>query len=82
VAYPTTQAEAFARMRRAIPVETWIPMRTVYASTWCWFCGAFIAKGKPGNTTGTRGTKAWWCRERDVCECLECRSEAIRAWGG
>jgi hypothetical protein len=79
MAYPRTWAEAWARMRGPVRSETWVPIRTVYAWTYCWFCGTLIAKAKPGSTTGTRGTKAWWCKERDVLECLDCRSEGMRA---
>jgi len=82
VTYPVTRGEAFDRMRRAIRSETWVPIRTVYMNTYCWLCGDLIPRAKPGCTTGTRGTKAWWCKERDVCECTGCRSEAMRAWGG
>lgn len=79
VSYPATFAEAWARMQGPCRSETWIPLRYVPAATWCWFCGAFIPRAKPGTTTGTRGTKAWLCREREVLECFECRSEAMRA---
>lgn len=79
MAYPRTYREAWERMQPPCISETWVPIRTVYADTVCWFCGTEIPKGKPGSSTGSRGTKAWWCKERDVCECLPCGSERLRA---
>ncbi|HXU04967.1 MAG TPA: hypothetical protein VN903_28600 [Polyangia bacterium] len=76
---PQTWAEAFNRMRPPCATETWVPIRYVQADTFCWFCGAEIPRAKPGTRTGERGTKAWLCRERGVCECMPCRSRAKEA---
>jgi len=59
--------------------ELWTPVRYVHQPQTCDFYWSRIAPGKPGSTTGTRGTKAWFCQSRNVWECLECRSEATRA---
>ena len=71
---------AFHRMvTPPFPREEWLPIRTINQEQVCWFCGFVIPKGRPGATTGTRGTKAWWFRAKDTWECLGCRSEAVRA---
>jgi hypothetical protein len=78
--YPQTYQEAFDRMHAGpIPKETWTPVRYVHEDTFCWFCAREIPRAKPGATKGTRGTKAWFCPERRVLECIPCRSEAMRA---
>lgn len=61
------------------PAEQWIPVRWVKKAVRCDFCRSNIPAGKPGTTTGSRGTKAWYCRHRNIFECLGCRSEAMRA---
>jgi len=59
--------------------ERWTPVRFVANAQRCDFCGCDIPRAKPGNTVGTRGTKAWWNPDRKVWECLGCRTEGFRA---
>ena len=59
--------------------ERWIPARTISQRQRCDFCGCDIPRAKPGNTTGSRGTKAWFNPDRRVWECCDCRSEGFRA---
>jgi hypothetical protein len=42
-------------------------------------CGGRIPRSKPGTSTGTRGTKAYFSPEARAWECIECRSEGVRA---
>jgi hypothetical protein len=57
----------------------WTPVRTVSYHQACHFCGAGIPKDRPGATTGTRGTKAFYNRGLNLWECMACRVEATRA---
>lgn len=61
------------------PHEQWTPVRTLHADAPCFFCGRLILRGSPGRTMGTRGTRCWWNAARREYECLDCRSEAMRA---
>ncbi len=58
---------------------TWIPARFVRRSQVCAFCRSSISPARPGSTTGTRGTKAWFNPATGEWECLECHEEASRA---
>lgn len=57
----------------------WTPARYIDKSQKCDFCWNAIVRCKPGNTTGTRGTKAWYNAALGIWECLACRSEGMRA---
>lgn len=60
-------------------VGEWTPVRYISHEQRCAFCGMTILKGKPGSSTGDRGTKAWFRRldeMRGEWECLACRKEA------
>ena len=61
------------------PEDAWIPVRYILHDETCSNCGFRIARASPGASKGTRGTKAWWNKAANVWECLECRSEAVRA---
>ena len=61
------------------PAEKWTPARHVPTGVYCDFCNCWIRKASPGNSTGSRGTKAWYNAYRKVWECLGCRTEAMRA---
>ena len=67
--------------RQSVPIErkTWTPVRFIRDPQVCAFCWQIIPNGRPGSTTGSRGTKAWYCPEHRVYECLGCRSEATDA---
>jgi len=54
----------------------WTPVRYVNAPQRCASCGRYIPKGSPGNSAGTRGTRAYFCRERNTWNCIPCRQEA------
>jgi len=59
------------------PENDWRPVRFVRARQLCCRCWHYIPKGSPGNTTGTRGTKAWWHPGWDVWMCVPCRSADV-----
>lgn len=61
------------------PGELWTPVRYVSRNQVCDFCWCTIPKGSPGNSAGTRGTRAWFNHYLGIWECLECRTEAVRA---
>lgn len=67
-------------------VGEWTPVRYISHEQRCAFCGATILRGKPGASSGERGTKAYFRRldeMRGEWECLACRSEgqdALVAW--
>lgn len=61
--------------------EEWVPVRHVAKPQTCRFCRGHISAGKPGTTTGSRGTKAWWSKTTNTWECLTCRSEGFRVEG-
>ena len=57
----------------------WTPARYIAHDTRCHLCGADIARTKPGATTGTRGTKAFFNATLGLFECMDCRLEGTRA---
>jgi hypothetical protein len=59
--------------------EQWTPVRYVRFPQRCDFCWETIPRCKPGNSTGTRGTKAYFNAVRRVWECIACRQEGFRA---
>ena len=59
--------------------EVWTPVRSISADQQCYFCWCRIARGKPGRSTGDRGTKAFYCHEARLWQCLECHAEHVRA---
>lgn len=61
------------------PELRWTPVRYVEKSQTCTFCGFEILKASPGNTIGTRGTKAYFNSLTREWECIPCRNEAVRA---
>jgi len=56
----------------------WVPVRYVERAQICQFCQRRIPKGSPGNSKGTRGTKAWFNRRTKAWECLPCRTEGFQ----
>lgn len=72
-------AEIYRRMATPVPRVTWTPVRYVREPQLCSLCLNAIPAGKPGATTGSRGTRAWFCAEHRVWECLACRSAAVDA---
>lgn len=76
-AYQVT--EIFRRMSNPVPRVTWTPARYVRDPQVCSMCFNIIPNGRPGATTGTRGTKAWYCPEHQVWECLDCHTERTDA---
>lgn len=61
------------------PAEYWTPVRYMQHDAVCDFCRFKIPRGSPGRSRGTRGTRCWWNAFRKVYECLDCRTEAVRA---
>lgn len=61
------------------PEPLWTPVRFVSHDRVCSFCGFTIRRASPGNTTGTRGTKAYCNNLLREWECIGCRQEALRA---
>lgn len=59
--------------------DNWTPVRFVPGEVPCSFCLRKIPRGAPGSSKGTRGTKAYWCSDRKVWECVACRAEGVRA---
>ena len=53
--------------------DYWMPVRFVRLQQVCNFCQAFIPRASPGRSTGTRGTKAYYCPALGVWECIPCR---------
>lgn len=54
----------------------WTPVRFVRQQVECACCWEIIPAGKPGTTTGTRGTKAYYCAQTREFECMRCRGLA------
>ena len=65
--------------QRDDPEKHWTPVRFVPAPIPCSFCGFTIPAGKPGNTRGMRGTKAFYNRLTKEWECTACRLEGMDA---
>ena len=65
--------------QRSDPEPFWMPTRTIAHDQECSFCGRTIRRAHPGNTTGTRGTKAYYNAMLREWECIDCRQEALRA---
>lgn len=61
--------------------ERWNPVRWIKRTQRCDFCWDMILRGVPGNRPGDSGTKAWYNPDRNVWECLGCRTEGFRAEG-
>ncbi len=61
------------------PAEKWIPVRYLQHDVECDFCRFPVMAKTPGRTKGSRGTVVWWNPHRRVYECMECRSEGMRA---
>lgn len=64
--------------------ERWTPVRFVRDEQVCAFCGARIPQARPGTTTGTRGTKAFFSHDSKRWSCSDCyaivsRSDRARA---
>jgi hypothetical protein len=51
----------------------WMPVRFVSKQQVCDFCWGFIPPQKPGTSTGSRGTKAYYCPGLGIWECIPCR---------
>lgn len=52
----------------------WTPVRYVPDGIWCDCCDERITRAAPGRTTGTRGTKAYFCKQIGQWECMRCRA--------
>jgi hypothetical protein len=59
--------------------EAWTPIRFVRSLHQCESCKATILLGSPGSSTGTRGTRAFWTKQRDAWRCLSCHTEITRS---
>jgi hypothetical protein len=66
-------------MSLGYPAELWTPVRFVRSIQTCSFCFEEIPTGSPGNSTGTRGTRAYYCARRSAWLCLACKSEYTRS---
>ena len=75
---PASAWHGGVRDRRHDP-DVWTPVRFVHQPQRCQFCWEVIPRAKPGTTTGTRGTKAFYNAALQVWECMKCREEATRA---
>lgn len=63
-------------MMRGNDPRLWTPVRYVHKSQRCDFCWNAIPRARPGSTTGTRGTKAYFNAALGIWECLKCREAA------
>ena len=64
---------------RSAPPETpedFQPVRWVSSAQKCHWCFGRIPPGKPGATTGTRGTKAFLCVRVGLWRHIDCHNEA------
>lgn len=67
------------RLYRGSDPRLWTPSRYVKHDQQCDFCWNRIPRSKPGSTSGTRGTKAFYNAAFNIWECWPCRQEAARA---
>lgn len=58
--------------------DRWKEARHILHDHRCGVCGALIAKGGPGKTSGARGTRAYVTRFGEW-ECVKCHPETARA---
>ena len=65
--------------QRDDPEKHWTPARYIREVQECSFCGFTIPPAKPGASSGTRGTKAYFNTLTKEWECVPCRREAVEA---